>query len=98
MNDQMMRVISSPSSSTTGFLTSILAMWGPWGSSLGAAMLSGLLHCSWHGNDVTANLLADPHGRKSSAGARRGGRVHEQPPPRGGHTTRGRGMGERARF
>src|SRR5215211_2623126 len=30
MNDQMMRVISSPSSSTTGFLTSIRSMGGRW--------------------------------------------------------------------
>jgi hypothetical protein len=28
MNFQMMRVISSPSISTTGFFTLILAMWG----------------------------------------------------------------------
>src|SRR5215210_8571561 len=30
MKDQMMRVISSPSSSTTGFLTSIRSMGGRW--------------------------------------------------------------------
>ena len=33
MNDQMIRVISSPSSSTTGFFTLILAMCRPWGVS-----------------------------------------------------------------
>src|SRR5271163_3629496 len=35
MNDQMTLVISSPSSSTIGFCTLILAMFGPWVSTLG---------------------------------------------------------------
>ena len=39
MNCQMIRVISSPSSSTTGFWTLIFAMWN---SSLGVALVRDL--------------------------------------------------------
>src|SRR5215211_4397143 len=99
MNDQMIRVISSPSSSTTGFWTLILDSAGtgkrcylpdvlpvPWLSGQSRARIGT------DGNRRTPELRY-PRGGKPAAAAGRLQRLLRRPGPGRGRQARGRGLG-----
>src|SRR3954447_24319649 len=100
MNDQMIRVISSPSISTTGFLTLIFATGGRCYLPVGLARAAGPKSAAGatigaHGNRRAPNLR-QTRGCKPAAAAGRLQRLRRRPAAGRGGPARGRRVGRGA--